>query len=456
MIMNGRIPSEILQVIDKDFATKYKIIPYESNEKTCRCYGVSGREYHDVITILKAIHSFEFEVTLLAQEDFNKIFISNYRTSMNVRIGSVDFLNSLISEAYLSYCSDIHFECYESRYRIRFRIDGCLIEKYCLEKTQYISLVNQVKVMASLDIAEKRLPQDGRIFYKDITSRFDVRVSVMPSIYGEKIVMRLLTRQPELLVLDNLGLTQMQLKDYKEAVSRPHGMILVSGPTGSGKSTTLYATLAMLNSVDSNIMTVEDPVEYTLDGINQVQVKEDIGMTFSSALRAFLRQDPDIIMIGEIRDEETAEIAVRSSLTGHLVLSTMHTNSALGCVSRLMEMGVSSYLQAETLNLLVSQRLIRLLCPACKKAYNYRKDLILYGKIGCPECYYTGYKGRKAIYEVIPVDSELAANIRKGEVLDEIAHKNGKTTLADAALDLLIKGQTSLEEIVPFIDLKEV
>lgn len=454
--MIDRISSDILQIIDKDVATRYEIVPFSSNGAKCSCYGVCGREYADILRVLKALRGLEFEVIPLPQEEFNKIFLSHYRTTVNVKVGSADFLNSLIAEAYQSYCSDIHFECYEARYRIRFRIDGRLIEKYTLEKQQYISLVNQIKIMASLDIAEKRLPQDGRIFYKDSSARFDVRVSVMPSIYGEKVVLRLLTRHPELLVLDNLGLTRRQLEDYKNAVSRPHGMILVSGPTGSGKSTTLYATLSMLNDIERYILTVEDPVEYTLDGVNQVQVKEDIGLDFSSALRTFLRQDPDVIMVGEIRDRETAEIAVRSSLTGHLVLSTLHTNSALGCVSRLSEMGVSPFLQAETLNLLVSQRLVRLLCPSCKRQYEHRQGITFYRKTGCAECYYTGYKGRKAIYEVIPVDQTIAESIRQGQISNLDIHKNGLSTLADSALTLLREGRTSLEEVISFIDKEEI
>lgn len=454
--MNDRISSDTLQIIDKDIAVRYEIIPFESDGLKCRCYGVKGRHYTDILKVLNALRSLDFEIVYLPSEEFNRIFLSNYRTTVNVKVGSADFLNSLISEAYQSYCSDIHFECYESRHRIRFRIDGRLIEKYVLERQQYISLINQIKIMASLDIAEKRLPQDGRIFYKDSSARFDVRVSVMPSIYGEKVVMRLLTRHPELLVLDNLGLTKRQLDDYKEAARRPHGMILVSGPTGSGKSTTLYATLSMLNDIERNILTVEDPVEYTLDGVNQVQVKEDIGLDFSSALRTFLRQDPDVIMIGEIRDMETAEIAVRSSLTGHLVLSTLHTNSALGCVSRLSEMGISPFLQAETLNLLVAQRLVRLLCPLCKRQYEHRQGVTLYRKSGCAECYYTGYKGRMAIYEVIPVDQSIAESIREGKSSDLDIRRHGLTTLADSALSLLREGRTSLEEVISFIDIKEV
>ena len=454
--MIGKISSDILQIVDKDIATRYEIVPFASDGKICKCYGISGNDYGDVLKVLKATRLLDFELTLLSQEEFNRIFLSNYRTTLNVKVGNADFLNLLISEAYQSYCSDIHFECYESRYRIRFRIDGKLIEKYILERPQYVALVNQIKIMSSLDIAEKRLPQDGRIFYKDNDTRFDVRVSIMPSIYGEKVVMRLLTRHPELLILENLGLTSIQLKDYKKAAGRPHGMILVSGPTGSGKSTTLYATLSMLNDVDRNILTVEDPVEYTLDGVNQVQVKEEIGMTFSTALRTFLRQDPDIIMIGEIRDQETAEIAVRSSLTGHLVLSTLHTSSALGCISRLSEMGISAYLQAEILNLLVSQRLVRLLCPSCKRPYVFHSGITLYGKTGCSECYYTGYKGRKAIYEVIPVDGNLAENLRHGMISDLDVRDRGLTTLSDSAMTLLKDGLTSLEEVISFIDIKNV
>lgn len=451
-----KIPSETLQIIDKEIVNQYMIIPYEKHGNICRCFGVSRNEYSSVTSMLAAIHRLTFEVDIISEDEFNKIYLSNFRTSVSVKVDRPDFLNNLIAEAYQSYCSDIHFECYESRYRIRFRTDGKLLEKYTLEKQHYISLINQIKIMASLDIAEKRLPQDGRIFYNRESIKFDVRVSVMPSVYGEKVVMRLLTRHPELLILDNLGMDSRQLSDYKSAIAKPHGMLLISGPTGSGKSTTLYATLSLLNDVQSNIMTIEDPVEYTLDGVNQVQVKEDIGLDFSTALRTFLRQDPDVIMVGEIRDQETARIAVRSSMTGHLVLSTIHTNSALGCISRLEEMGISPYLQSETINLYVAQRLVRLLCPECKKKYEFRPGLELYAKVGCSNCFYTGYKGRHAIYEVIPMTEKLAEAIRYGRNVHEIITRSGSRSLSDSAKELLIGGYTSLEEVLSMVNIDQI
>ena len=369
-------------------------------------------------------------------------------------MGDDNFLNSLIDEAYENWCSDIHLECYENRCRIRFRIDGRLIERYVLEKSQYVVLINQIKIKSALDIAEKRLPQDGRIFYNVGAVKFDVRVSVMPTVYGEKAVMRLLTRQPELLDLRNLGLNEYQYASYLSAVRKPHGMIVISGPTGSGKSTTLYATLRLLNDESRNILTVEDPIEYTLDGVNQVQTKDEIGMDFSLALKSFLRQDPDVIMVGEVRDSETAQMAVRSSLTGHLVLSTLHTNDALGCVSRLKEMGVSSYLLADTLKLLVAQRLIRILCPKCKREYVYKDRVRFFRAVGCEECYYTGYKGRKAIYEVIPFTDELAEKVRNNtSLLHDDIDKMGVVTLEESAVKLLKEGLTSVEEVSSFINI---
>ena len=236
-----------------------------------------------------------------------------------------------------------------------------------LDRSGYASIVNQIKIMANLDISERRLPQDGRILYHRGDRKFDLRVSSLPTIYGEKVVLRLLTRHAELLELSNLGFSERQLADYESAIARPHGMALITGPTGSGKSTTLYATLRRLNRESGNILTIEDPVEYTLEGVNQVQLKEEIGLTFGAALRTFLRQDPDIIMLGEIHDADTAAMAIRSSLTGHLVFSTIHTNSAWGSVSRLRDMGVHPYLLSGTLILCAAQRLVRLLCPDCKK-----------------------------------------------------------------------------------------
>ncbi|HLA55562.1 MAG TPA: GspE/PulE family protein, partial [Flavobacterium sp.] len=370
-------------------------------------------------------------------------------------IDKADFIEKLLSEAKSLKCSDIHFEVYEESSRIRFRIDGQLIERYKVDRENYLELVNKIKIKAKLNITEKRLPQDGRI----TTGSFDIRVSILPTLFGEKIVMRLLGQDASNIDLNTLGLQEAELFHYLEAVKKPNGIILISGPTGSGKTTTLYATLRLLNDSKRNIVTVEDPIEYTLRGINQVQLKEDIGLTFASALKSFLRQDPDVIMLGEIRDSETALMAIRASLTGHLVLSTIHTNSAVGTISRLIDMGVPSYLISETLNLSVAQRLVRKLCPNCKTEavfqagdfplnYKFPYQISTYSKpSGCNKCFHTGYKGRTAIYEVLTID-HIAAQAIKNNTLSQLSESDENyKSLSDKAYDILAKGETSLEEI---------
>ena len=262
--------------------------------------------------------------------------------------------------------SDIHFEAFEHTRRVRFRIDGKLLERYVIPTEEYPKIINQLKVKSGLDIAEKRLPQDGRININTPTESYDIRVSSLPTLHGEKLVLRLLSKDAANIQLDNLGFTYEELIRYKNSVKNQNGIVLISGPTGSGKTTTLYATLKLLNTNATNILTIEDPIEYTLDGINQVQLKENIGLNFAKSLRTFLGQDPDIIMVGEIRDVDTANMAVRASLTGHLVLSTIHTNSAWSTISRLIDMGVPSFLIASTLKVSVAQRLVRKLCKHCK------------------------------------------------------------------------------------------
>lgn len=375
-----------------------------------------------------------------------------------------DQVGALILEARHQKASDIHIESLDGRGRIRFRIDGDLVERARLTKSEYPALVNKVKVMAGLDISEKRLPQDGRIYFNQQNQKFDIRVSVLPTLYGEKIVMRLLGAGTGMLKLEGLGFSELDLKRYSEAIKKNTGIILISGPTGSGKTTTLYATLKILNQETDNILTVEDPVEYTLDGINQVQVKDDIGLTFSEALRSFLRQDPDIIMVGEIRDTETANLAIRAALTGHLVLSTIHTNSAWGTISRLMDMGIPSFLIANTLIVSVAQRLIRLLCEHCKKEEAFdaadlppaiSKHLNVerhYRSVGCKECFFTGYKGRKAIYEVIPIDAYISESIRlKNAEVNEYFKNLGIRTLHEGAIEIWREGKTSIDEIYPYL-----
>lgn len=374
--------------------------------------------------------------------------------------GEQDFLRKLILEAHHLGSSDVHLEPYEDKCRVRIRIDGKLVERYEVPMVDYPPIVNKIKIQGHLDIAEKRLPQDGRIEFSGDDLKFDIRVSVLPTLHGEKIVMRLLSRDDINIDLSVLGFEEDDLIEYLEAVKKPNGIILVSGPTGSGKTTTLYATLKQLNEESRNILTIEDPIEYTLEGVNQVQLKESIGLDFASAMRTFLRQDPDVIMLGEIRDKDTAQMAIRAALTGHMVFSTIHTNSAWGTITRLMDMGVPSFLIANTLNLSVAQRLVRKLCEKCKQKeplkqselpVGFRKATALkehYMPIGCEHCYYTGYHGRKAIYELISIDQELAEAIKenKGD-MHELLAERGIQTLADKALKLLVNGETALEEV---------
>ena len=355
MTLPERIPTEIVQLFASAEAWNYRLVPYDRRDGIVLCAGEQGRDYASASQEIEVLSGFRVQIQPVGPDELSRLLNRYYRreetrpisgrTADLSRIGSGQgFLTDLIGEAFDEYASDIHFEPYEERCRIRLRIDGKLIEKYVLDRSGYASIVNQIKIMANLDISERRLPQDGRILYHRGDRKFDLRVSSLPTIYGEKVVLRLLTRHAELLELSNLGFSERQLADYESAIARPHGMALITGPTGSGKSTTLYATLRRLNRESGNILTIEDPVEYTLEGVNQVQLKEEIGLTFGAALRTFLRQDPDIIMLGEIRDADTAAMAIRSSLTGHLVFSTIHTNSAWGSVSRLRDMGVHPYL----------------------------------------------------------------------------------------------------------------
>lgn len=466
MTINEHIPTEIIQTFSSSEVLNYHIIPYEKEGTGgLKCYGRDDLDYTSLVNEIKVIYGLSISLTLLGREEFDRGVNLYYRqgktsqSGVNIsQIGNSDFINSLIEEADSIRSSDIHIEPYEKQCRVRMRIDGRLIERYIIKKTDYPALVNRIKIKSNLDISEKRLPQDGRILFERDSRKFDVRVSILPTIYGEKIVLRLLTREQNLLDIRNLGFSEKQYRDYIYSVQSPHGLVLISGPTGSGKSTTLYATLRYMNREDNNILTIEDPVEYTLPGINQVQLKEEIGLTFGNALRTFLRQDPDIIMLGEIRDQDTAQMAIRSSLTGHMLLSTIHTNSAWGSVTRLIDMGVQPYLISDTLVACVAQRLVRLLCPYCRQQHRLGEDICnslkldpratFYKPVGCDKCYYTGYKGRKAIYEVIKLDAVLAEAIRKGVTdVESYLKERQITTLKDSALSLLQEGETSFEEV---------
>ncbi len=378
----------------------------------------------------------------------------------------VKLANYLLTEAIKRRASDIHIEPYEKEFRVRYRIDGVLYEVMRPPLRLRNALSSRLKIMSSLDIAERRLPQDGRIKMKIGKGReMDFRVSVLPTIYGEKIVLRLLDKSSLQLDMTRLGFETGQLNDFMDSIHRPFGMILVTGPTGSGKTTTLYSALADLNKTSENISTVEDPVEYNFAGINQVQMKEDIGLTFSSALRSFLRQDPDIIMVGEIRDYETAEIAVKASLTGHLVLSTLHTNDAPSTVTRLLNMGIEPFLVSSSLNLIVAQRLARRICEKCRqdikippkalvdagmKPERVKETRAGKGK-GCEDCNGSGFRGRVALYEVMPIKEEIKEMILRGGSAIDIkreAIRLGMKTLRQAGLSKLEEGVTTLEEVL--------
>lgn len=457
------ISLELQQLINADLAWSYGVIPASETVDKIVFYiseETNGALIKDDLEILmgKSIGYLPIK-HLILRKNLGKY----YRKSGNQENANLsthhgdkdDFLLQVIYEARGIGSSDIHIEIYEEVARVRIRIDGHLVEKYKLSKEEYPEIVNKVKIKSNLDITEKRLPQDGRLSF----SEFDVRVSILPTLHGEKIVLRILSRDASQVDLNKLGFEEKEKLDYLEGVKQPNGIVLISGPTGSGKTTTLYATLKILNEEKRNIMTVEDPIEYTLKGINQVQLKENIGLTFASALRSFLRQDPDIIMLGEIRDGETAQMAIRAALTGHLVLSTIHTNSAWGTISRLIDMGVPSYLLASTINTSVAQRLVRILCTDCKeettlKQTDLPKDYRDKGlekhhlPIGCETCHYTGYKGRKAIYEVITIDHELADRIKDEQLkVDSLLKERGIEKISEKAYRLLVDGVTSLEEV---------
>ena len=373
----------------------------------------------------------------------------------------IRLINGILQEAIRSRASDIHIEPYEQRLSVRFRIDGSLREMLSLPARLASVLVSRVKVMAQLDIAKKRIPQDGRFSLNLGERAIDVRVSTLPSRHGERLVMRILEQDSSRLGLPELGMETDVLKAFESALERPNGIILVTGPTGSGKTTTLYAGLSQLNDGSRNVLTVEDPVEYALDGIGQTQVNSQVGMTFAAGLRAILRQDPDVVMVGEIRDPETAEIAVQASLTGHLVLSTVHTNSAVAAIARLRDMGVEPFLLSSTITALVAQRLVRRLCPSCKVPYTpspheqaelgiRKSNVTFYKSKGCGECQDIGYTGRLGIYEIVTLDDKLRAMIHDGASESDIANYafSRRQTLLGSGADKVVSGETSAEEVL--------
>ncbi len=377
----------------------------------------------------------------------------------------VRIVNSILIEALRKHASDIHIEPMEKKIRLRYRVDGILYENPSPPKSVQSAISSRIKIMANLDIAERRIPQDGRFKIKALGKEVDLRISYLPTVHGEKIVMRILDKTALAPNLEALGLEQKALDDLKYAIAKPHGMLLVTGPTGSGKTTTLYSALQELNTEDVNIITVEDPVEYQLGGINQVQARPEVGLTFAAGLRSILRQDPDIVMIGEIRDNETASIAVQAALTGHLVISTLHTNDAAGAIARMAYMGIEPFMLSSSLVMTQAQRLYRKLCPFCKQAVQIPEKTMRFNRLdpdqfkettffaakGCPKCGGLGYKGRGAIMEILLINDEVRAKIletSEASALREVAVRNGMKSLRETGLSRVRDGLTTIDEIL--------
>lgn len=415
-----------------------------------------NRYYDSSERAAKAVEEFRSQFGEDTEDDFEED--SDVTNAPMVRL-----VNTIIAQAVRSKASDIHIEPLEKIVRIRYRIDGELRETMTPSKTTHSALVTRIKIMGKLNISEKRIPQDGRV--ETIIEGFpiDMRISILPTVYGEKVVIRLLDRNSLMIRKEDLGLTEFNLLQLEKIMKVPEGIILVTGPTGSGKTTTLYTLLKELNKETKNIITVEDPVEYRLEGINQVQVNNKAGLTFANGLRSILRQDPDIIMVGEIRDAETAEIAVRAAITGHTVLSTIHTNDTASTISRLIDMGIESYLVSSSVVGIIAQRLVRKLCVKCKSNYHasveelkalglsIETELEIYKSKGCNSCNHTGYSGRTAIHEILVVDREVRNLISLDRSIDDIkqsARAKGMTTLNETARELVKNGITSVEEML--------
>ncbi|HDL65073.1 MAG TPA: type II secretion system protein GspE [Proteobacteria bacterium] len=385
----------------------------------------------------------------------------------------IKLVNLILFEAVKVRASDIHIEPFEKELRVRYRIDGVLYEALMPPKQYQSAITSRIKIMANLNIAEKRLPQDGRIKIKITDREIDLRVSLIPISFGERIVLRLLDRSSQFYSLHDLGMGDDRLKIFARLIKRTHGIILVTGPTGSGKTTTLYAALSSVNSLEQNIITVEDPVEYQMSGIGQIQVNPKIGLTFANGLRSILRQDPDVVLIGEMRDHETAEIAIQASLTGHLVFSTLHTNDAAGAITRLLDMGVEPYLVSSSVVGIMAQRLVRMICPHCRESYQPQiealrdigltpddiKDGELYRGVGCDKCYQSGYMGRRGIFEILLVDEDIRsmvlARTNTGEI-KKVALQKGMLTLRMSGARKVAEGITTIDEVIRVTQADEV
>ena len=477
------IKPEVVKMIDENIARRFILIPVARENDTLT---IAMKDPTDIVAIdtVKRLTGLKIKVVQADEKeiiDFIERFYSGFEgipeaiseleeipeekeeVDVNqLKVAAEDapiikFVNSLFIRAIEKRATDIHLEPREKDVSVRFRIDGVLHNFQSPPKSAYPGIVTRLKILSNLDIAERRLPQDGRFKVKIGLREIDIRISTLPTIYGEKVVMRLLDKEKLVLNMEELGFEKDDLEKFKNALKRPYGMIIVTGPTGSGKTTTLYSGLNFINSPEKNIITIEDPVEYELEGINQVQVKPKIGLNFANVLRHILRQDPDVIMVGEIRDTETAQIAVQASLTGHLVISTLHTNDTVSTISRLYYMGVEPYLIADSLLIILAQRLVRRICNECKtideEGIEVLKNMGIEGKAykgkGCSICDFTGYFGRIAIYEVCELTKEIKEMIiskRPDDEIREVARKNGMKTLRESAIKKVIDGITTVSE----------
>jgi len=450
-------PDNIFAIDDIKFITGLEVKPVVATETAIK--RAIDRFYESADSLAEVMKDMQEDFEIVDELDEDAALAEAQSEDAPV----VKLVNSLITDAVNKGASDIHMEPFEKKLRVRYRIDGVLHEMMSPPYKMKSAIISRLKIMAELDIAEKRVPQDGRIKIRIGSKKIDLRVSSLPTIFGEKIVMRILDKSNLQIDLTKLGFQADALQKLVKGIEMPYGMVLVTGPTGSGKTTTLYSALNKINLPEFNIMTAEDPVEYNIDGINQVMVHEEIGLTFAAALKAFLRQDPNIVMVGEIRDLETASIAVKAALTGHLVLSTLHTNDAPSTVNRMIDMGIEPFLVASSVNVIMAQRLIRKLCLKCKKKEKLHPEALrelglsvdegfdIYGPIGCPSCSNTGYAGRSGLYEVMPVSDalrEMILNRASASEIKEQAVREGMITLRGDGIIKLKAGVTSLEEVL--------
>jgi type IV pilus assembly protein PilB len=471
------ISHSILSLIPYNLAIEYFAIPYNIDSKGRLEVFMVSPENPDILQKLQLFTGRLLKPNKTNRENLLKLISKHYgpvseknhkeqkesekRFSINLTASAITIVNDIIHDAVRLRASDIHLEPFELEMGVRFRIDGVLQEITTIPKDRISEVISRIKIMSRMDIAEKRRSQDGRIRISEQGKDIDIRASSLPTDFGEKIVLRILDKSGFDYNLNSIGMDPHRLAKFKKAIQQPNGIVLLTGPTGSGKTTTLYAVINYIKRPGINISTVEDPIEYNIPGVNQTQVNSNIGMTFAHSLRTLLRQDPDVIMVGEMRDQETAEIAIRSSLTGHLVLSTLHTNDAPSAFTRLIDMSIEPYLVSSSVTMVIAQRLVRMICPHCKceavvpddtrKNLGISADLPLYKGIGCSSCSYTGYRGRTGIFEVLPISEDLRSLINKKAYASEIrntALNEGLVTLRENALSKLADGITTAEEVL--------